>query len=67
MTIGTMSPTAIFTAKMLLQTTPTHLITKLDKCLREASTLDGVLEFRNEHFLSVSLDTVVINTIFLFK
>ena len=31
---------------VLLQTTPSHLLSSLDKCLREASTLDGVLEFR---------------------
>lgn len=40
--------------KILLQTTPSHLITQLDKLLREASTLDGVLEFRDEHFWTLS-------------
>lgn len=53
-TIGTMSPFAIFTGKILLQTTPSHLITQIDKLLREASTLDGVLEFRYEHFWTIS-------------
>lgn len=53
-TIGTMTPFAIFTGKILLQTTPSHLITQLDKILREASTLDGVLEFRDEHFWTIS-------------
>lgn len=55
MTISTMLPLAIYTGKILLQTTPSHLITQLDKSLREASTLDGVLEFRDEHFWTVSL------------
>lgn len=53
-TIGTMVPFAVFTGKILLQTTPSHLITQLDKIMREASTLDGVLEFRNEHFWTIS-------------
>ena len=53
-TIGTMSPFAVYTGKILLQTTPSHLITQLDKILREASTLDGVLEFRDEHFWTIS-------------
>lgn len=54
MTIGTMLPFALYTGKILLQTTPSHLITQLDKSLREASTLDGVLEFRDEHFWTLS-------------
>jgi len=54
MTIGTMLPFALYTGKILLQTTPAHLITQLDKSLREASTLDGVLEFRDEHFWTLS-------------
>jgi Co/Zn/Cd efflux system component len=59
MTVGTMFPMSIYTAKILLQTTPAHMISQLDKCLREASTLDGVLEFRNEHFWTVSFGKVV--------
>jgi len=31
MTIGTMLPFAVYTGKILLQTTPSHLITHLDK------------------------------------
>lgn len=46
----TIYPMSIFSGRVLLQTTPPHVIGQLDKCLREASTLDGVLEFRNEHF-----------------
>lgn len=55
MTIGTMLPFGVYTGNILLQTTPSHLITQLDKVLREASTLDGVLEFREEHFWTLSL------------
>jgi len=43
----------------LLQTTPSHMIGQLDKCIREASTLDGVLEFRHEHFWTVAFDKMV--------
>jgi len=38
------------TGKMLLQTTPSSIRDSLDKCLREASTVEGVLECCNEHF-----------------
>ena len=48
MTISTMIPFGVYTGKILMQTTPAHMITQLDKSLREASTLDGVLEFREE-------------------
>lgn len=59
MTIGTMAPFAMYTGKILLQTTPSHLLTQLDKSLREASTLDGVLEFRDEHFWTHSFGVLV--------
>eukprot|EP01116_Phalansterium_solitarium_P003904 TRINITY_DN14747_c0_g1_i1.p1 TRINITY_DN14747_c0_g1~~TRINITY_DN14747_c0_g1_i1.p1 ORF type:complete len:344 (+),score=93.62 TRINITY_DN14747_c0_g1_i1:118-1149(+) len=38
------------TAAVLLQTTPSTIKDQLQKALREAATLDGVLEYRNEHF-----------------
>ena len=50
---GTMFPMSAYAGKILLQTIPPHVIGQLDKCLREASTLDGVLEFRHEHFWTV--------------
>lgn len=59
MIIGTMLPFAVYTGKILLQTTPSHLLTQLDKILREASTLDGVLEFRDEHFWNISFGVLV--------
>nr|CAD7200654.1 unnamed protein product [Timema douglasi] len=37
-----------------LLTTPSHIVGQLDKCLRETLTIDGVLEFRNEHFWTLS-------------
>ena len=40
------------------------MIGQLDKCLREASTLDGVLEFRNEHFWTIAFGTMVSFVVF---
>jgi len=42
------------TGRILLQTTPLSIKDQLDKVLREASTLEGVLECRNEHFWTQS-------------
>uniref|UniRef100_A0A3B3UFF4 Solute carrier family 30 member 6 n=1 Tax=Poecilia latipinna TaxID=48699 RepID=A0A3B3UFF4_9TELE len=39
-------------------TTPSHIIGQLDKLLREVSTLDGVLEVRNEHFWTVGFGSL---------
>ncbi|XP_041352829.1 zinc transporter 6-A-like [Gigantopelta aegis] len=58
MTCGTLFPMTIYTGKILLQTAPSHILGQLDKVLREASTLDGVLEFRNEHFWTLSFGTL---------
>jgi len=38
------------TARVLLQTTPDSVFPAINKCLREASTLEGVLEYHSEHF-----------------
>ena len=37
------------------QTVPSELSAHLDKCLREALTIDGVLEFHNEKFWVLGL------------
>ncbi|KAF0297494.1 Zinc transporter 6-B [Amphibalanus amphitrite] len=52
--VGTMYPLCVNVGRSLLQTTPSHVVSQLDKCLREALTLDGVLEFRHEHFWTLS-------------
>lgn len=39
----------------LWQTTPASTFAQLDKCLREALTLDGVLEFRHEKFWTLGV------------
>ncbi|KAG8444126.1 hypothetical protein GDO86_009345 [Hymenochirus boettgeri] len=58
MTFGTMYPMSVYSGKVLLQTTPPHVIGQLDKILREVSTLDGVLEVRNEHFWTLGFGTM---------
>uniref|UniRef100_A0A915HKA3 Zinc transporter 6 n=1 Tax=Romanomermis culicivorax TaxID=13658 RepID=A0A915HKA3_ROMCU len=56
MIIGTMKPLAIYTGRILLQTSPAHALPQLDKSMREASTLDGVLEIADDHFWQLSLN-----------
>ncbi|THD25934.1 Zinc transporter 6-A [Fasciola hepatica] len=53
MLFGTMVPMMLYSGRILLQTVPAHLVGPLDKAFREASTVDGVLELRNEHVWSV--------------
>lgn len=57
--LNTMVPMAVYSGKILLQTTPSYLVTALDKELREASTLEGVLELRNEHFWTIGFGSLV--------
>uniref|UniRef100_A0A8K9WL13 Cation efflux protein transmembrane domain-containing protein n=1 Tax=Oncorhynchus mykiss TaxID=8022 RepID=A0A8K9WL13_ONCMY len=58
MIFGTMYPMSVYSGKVLLQTTPSHVIGQLDKLLREVSTLEGVLEVRNEHFWTVGFGSL---------
>eukprot|EP00118_Oscarella_pearsei_P024662 m.306534 g.306534 ORF g.306534 m.306534 type:complete len:391 (+) comp41334_c0_seq1:1483-2655(+) len=51
---STMTPLAIYSGRILLQTVPENSISHLDKLLRETLTLDGVLELRNEQFWTLS-------------
>ncbi|KAK3858369.1 hypothetical protein Pcinc_035443 [Petrolisthes cinctipes] len=55
LTITTMFPLCVSSASILLQTTPGPILAPLDKCLREALTLDGVLEFRHEKFWALGV------------
>nr|KAF6329313.1 solute carrier family 30 member 6 [Pipistrellus kuhlii] len=61
MTFGTMYPMSVYSGKVLLQTTPPHVIGQLDKLLREVSTLDGVLEVRNEHFWTLGFGSLALH------
>ncbi|CAL4158928.1 unnamed protein product, partial [Meganyctiphanes norvegica] len=55
LTITTMFPLALCSGQILLQTTPYSVVGQLDTRLREALTLDGVLEFRNESFWTLGI------------
>ncbi|CAB3996756.1 Zinc transporter 6 [Paramuricea clavata] len=59
LTWATMLPLAIYSGHVLLQTCPRAVMNQVDKCMREALTLDGVLEFRNEHFWTLSFGKLV--------
>eukprot|EP00743_Colponemidia_sp_Colp-15_P009302 GILK01010168.1.p1 GENE.GILK01010168.1~~GILK01010168.1.p1 ORF type:complete len:324 (+),score=40.81 GILK01010168.1:47-973(+) len=48
------TPLCLNTGKILLQTSPSDIRSVIDKCLREATFFEGVLETRHEHFWTVS-------------
>jgi len=52
-------PICARTASVLLQTTPINIKDALERSLREASTIEGVLECRNEHFWTQSQNSYV--------
>ena len=54
----TMLPLSVYSGKILVQTTPSHVVGQLEKSLREVSTLDGVLEFRREHFWTIGFNNL---------
>ena len=56
--MATALPVSITNALILLQAAPSDMIVALEKCLREVSTIDGVLEYSNEHFWTLAHDTV---------
>ncbi|CDW55390.1 zinc transporter 6 [Trichuris trichiura] len=56
MLIGTMYPLALYTGRILLQACPSHVLPELEKCLREVSTMDGVLEVADDHFWQLSFE-----------
>eukprot|EP00041_Stephanoeca_diplocostata_P004720 m.49260 g.49260 ORF g.49260 m.49260 type:complete len:366 (+) comp15310_c0_seq1:188-1285(+) len=43
-------PTLTSSARVLLQSVPLDVISKIEKCIREMSTFEGVLGFQNEYF-----------------
>ncbi|KAJ1356808.1 Two-component response regulator-like APRR1 [Parelaphostrongylus tenuis] len=42
-----------------LQTAPPHLLNQIDRCISEASTVEGVLEIRSRHFWQLDFDQLV--------
>jgi zinc transporter 6 len=55
---STMYPLTYYTGMILLQTTPTHVHAQIDRCLSEATTVDGVLELKNSHFWQLDFNTI---------
>ncbi|KAK5966163.1 hypothetical protein GCK32_007807, partial [Trichostrongylus colubriformis] len=56
---STMWPLSTFTGMILLQTAPPHLLNQIDRCISEASTIDGVLEIRSRHFWQLDFGQLV--------
>ncbi|VDN02719.1 unnamed protein product [Thelazia callipaeda] len=54
----TMWPLSKYAGRILLQTTPPHIHNQLDRCISEASTIDGVLELRSAHFWQLDFTTI---------
>jgi len=55
---STMMPLSTYTGAILLQTTPPHVHNQIDRCISEASTVEGVLELRNTHFWQVDFNSI---------
>ncbi|CAI5445036.1 unnamed protein product [Caenorhabditis angaria] len=56
---STMWPLSTYTGMILLQTTPPHLINQIDRCISEASTIDGVLELKGGRFWQLDFNQLV--------
>ncbi|MFH4976957.1 hypothetical protein AB6A40_003666 [Gnathostoma spinigerum] len=54
----TMFPLSSYAGRILLQTSPSHIHNQLDRCISEASTIDGVLELRSAHFWQLDFDSM---------
>lgn len=50
---GSMLPLAKYTGRILLQTSPPHLVGQLERCRHEAERVEGVLELASRHFWQV--------------
>ena len=55
---STMMPLSTYTGRILLQTTPPHVQNQIDKCISEASTVEGVLELKNAHFWQLDFSSI---------
>ena len=54
----TMWPLSTYTGRILLQTSPPHIHNQIDRCISEASTIEGVLELRNAHFWQLDFSSM---------
>lgn len=57
-TFSTLYPLAQHTGAILLQTVPAHIQNQIDRCVSEASRIDGILELRNAHFWQVDFTSI---------
>ncbi|XP_065061003.1 zinc transporter 6-like [Rhopilema esculentum] len=57
-TCVTMFPLGAYSGMILLQAAPGHMMETFDKLLREANTIDGVLEIKNEHVWNVGFERI---------
>jgi len=55
---STMYPLTYYTGMILLQTTPSHVHNQIDRCMSEATTVDGVLELKNSHFWQLDFNQI---------
>ncbi|TKR76731.1 hypothetical protein L596_017832 [Steinernema carpocapsae] len=55
----TMLPLTWYTGEILLQTSPPHILNQLDRCISEASHVDGVLELKSAHFWQLDFSSMV--------
>uniref|UniRef100_A0A915CZS9 Zinc transporter 6 n=1 Tax=Ditylenchus dipsaci TaxID=166011 RepID=A0A915CZS9_9BILA len=55
---ATMMPLSTYTGRILLQTTPPHVHNQIDRCISEASTVEGVLELKNGHFWQLDFNSI---------
>ncbi|CAI2348673.1 unnamed protein product [Caenorhabditis sp. 36 PRJEB53466] len=56
---SSMWPLSTYTGMILLQTTPPHLIMQIDRCISEASHIDGVLELKSGRFWQLDFNQLV--------
>ncbi|KAI6240139.1 Zinc transporter 6-A [Aphelenchoides fujianensis] len=54
----TMYPLCTHTGRILLQTVPSHIRNQIDRCVSEASRVDGVFELRNAHFWQIDFNSI---------
>ncbi|KAI6215275.1 hypothetical protein M3Y94_00366700 [Aphelenchoides besseyi] len=57
-TFTTMYPLCTYTGRILLQTVPSHIQNQIDRCVSEASRVEGVFELRNAHFWQVDFNSI---------
>lgn len=55
---STTMPLSSYTGKILLQTTSPHILNQIDRCISEASTVEGVLELKSAQFWQLDFSQI---------